>query len=590
MDQDELEFEPMHRGRLRPLLLAAGVVLVGAGVAYAVNSRFSGARRRAQLARTATAWNQLRRCLVGEALRPGERPSALVRRTELGLPRAVYTLPPAERVRQWPFRCASPASVMTHALFESGSDDPQHRMLAMLASRAASALERGQLHTGTQDRLGYIDELFEVARRAHLPPGEPAAGPLPPPPVQPLSPRAMTALFADAGRATVVASDPVAGRALRVVVGATTRRLCQFPFASEPARQLASVRCTEVRFADAPARVEILGADDAAPAVLRVRRGDGPEGDLYLAAAPTTPLHQGNLGGYVDASGAVATLQRAPSPGASWSLVRLAPPAAPAVTPLALPFEPAATVTPLVLEREVLVVSAARVEGAGDAAVSTGGTQRLATVPFPGAPGAAARELGVVPAPAGTMPVVACRAGTMLSVAVFGGDDHAAVVFRTDAGWSPPRSVSARAGAFTCREREATLTWTETTPARLVRQVRCTPEGCRSEQGPLPDFGAEPAATDLAGRVLLAVSPGPGRGLRLRLAPVAQLEEADDLVVFDDADHGGLQLEPVGRPLVRGDAAVVLVTAASETHPTYAVRVDASGAFAPVRHLDGPAR
>jgi hypothetical protein len=601
MSENDLELEPMHRGRLRPVLITAGVLLVGAFAAHRVHDWFATARRGEQLRRTSTAWNELRHCLVGDGPPEGERASTVVRRTEIGQPASVRALPPAERIRQWPYRCATHASVMTHALFEADSDDPQHRMLAMLASRAASALEEARLRTGAHERLSYIDELFETARRAQLPPGDPASGPPPPPPppARPLTARALTPLFSGSGTGTVLGSDPVASRTLRVLFGESQRQLCVLRPSTNPRASLSTAQCRELPFADAPARVELPAATDDAPPMVRVRRADAAEGtgaDLYALSSSTEPLHRGGLGTFVDGEGRARVLLRDPSSASSWRLASIAANAPASTQPLRLPFDTTAPApVALVLEREVFaigrtgsVATRARPDagalapdaGPDGGSLASEAIERAATVLTTSNP--RTHDIGPVPAPGGAAGVRACRAGETLAVAVFGEGDRAAVMFQRDGRWSPPVSTTARAGAFTCRDGEATVTWTETAPRRLVHQVRCTARGCQGAEGPLPDFGAEPAVTDLDGRVLLLVSPGPGRGLWMRLAPLERLADAPDVVLVDDAEHGGLHLNADVRPFVRGNTAVVFVTAAGEQHATYALRIAADGVFSAV--------
>ena len=86
-NNDDLDLEPMHKGRARPIVIGVLLVLVGGGVATYVTTHFKRARRVDSLARTATAWNELRRCLVGDQLHGRTMPSALIRRIEITLPR-----------------------------------------------------------------------------------------------------------------------------------------------------------------------------------------------------------------------------------------------------------------------------------------------------------------------------------------------------------------------------------------------------------------------------------------------------------------------------------------------------------------------
>jgi hypothetical protein len=112
-----------------------------------------------------------------------------------------------------------------------------------------------------------------------------------------------------------------------------------------------------------------------------------------------------------------------------------------------------------------------------------------------------------------------------------------------------------------------------------LRQSRCTAAGCRDAQGPLPQIDPDPIYVDVDGRVLVAAPLESGGGLRIRVASVEQLWSTDDSIVVDDGDHGGLAVRTVAGIFVRGNAAVVLASSPESDGATYAVRVDATGAF-----------
>ena len=541
-------------------------------------------------------------------MRAGERPSALIRRIEIGLPRALEDVRRDERGDQWPYRCATHASVLTHALFEAHSDDPNERLFSVLASRAASALEEGQLRTGARDRLSYLDEVFEMATMIHLPAGAAAHGPLPPAAANPLSPHRMTPLFASQGAATVVATESVSSATMRVVLGAGDRALSVIPSGSGGDAVLASVRCHSMPNANAPSTVQVLSGDDDAPAVVRVAPASG---DAFLRREDGTFINAGSLGdgGYVLSSGRVVAMLAATSSGSPWRLQTFAD-SVPEISPVAAPF--AAQVArglPLIIGNQVISIAGepasdpalpqtSRADASAVDATTSDATAADAASPSLGAtlwtgtivgstpPSTHWESRGSIGPLAPDVAISACRTEAMIAVAVRDHTDRVGLSFETHGQWSVPVMADVARGAFTCRGTEAAFTWIENRPHRWLHQLRCTPQGCAESHASFPTFpgDVQPVATDLDGNVLMLWSPGPGRGMQFLLAPLADLATAVRRVVFDDADHGGLATSPEIPVFVRRDAAVVLVSTTAEPFTTYAVRIDAHGSFTPVRH------
>lgn len=588
MDDNDFDLEPINRGRWKPFALTGVLALAAVGVWFA-NARLSADRSAESLREASTHWNRLSRCLVGERLPEGERVSTFVRRIEVGLPPVDPAASAAERQALWPYRCAQHASRMTHALFEMGSAGERYRMLAAFASRAATALETGELHTGRDDPRAYLDEIFELARRAQLPPGERATGPLPPPAAHPLAARALSALFAGEDAASVVGSDPVPSRALRILVGGAARRVCTLGARPEPERSLTFARCETLPFARAPASAELVAAEDDAPTLVRVRAAGTESWDLHPAARGASRLFAGAFGAFAEASGRLTVLSRAAasvhSNAAGYELVRLDGEAASRPRALALP-APATLITPTLVWNHVVV--SASVGDLSSSANSVVSARLFAAALDESAPRFA--EIGALPAGAAP-PLLACRTEQSLVLGARGQDDRVALSFLRASGWSRPVETTAPVGAsFTCRGTEATFTWTEISPHRFIHQVRCTPAGCSASRGTLPEFDGEMLVSDLDGRVLFLGVPRGGLGLRMRLAPVADVYSTNDVVVIDDAAHGGLAIEAPRQIFVRASSAVVLVTSTGTAHETYGVQFDAAGGFRGVRPIESNTR
>ena len=609
-DDNDLDLEPIHKGRGRAIALSLGLIVVGGGIATVVNTRFRSTRRVEGIGRTATAWAQLRQCLVGDQLRGRDRPSALLRRIEITLPRGQRDLPEDERLARWPYRCATYASVMTHALFEANSDDANHRLLATVVSRAASALDQGQLRTGHDDPSGYLDELFGAAELANLPAA--SAGSVPPPPTagHPLTTPQMDALTAGAGSGTFVATDPVVSRSLQLVLGQGQRSLCVFAGNDDRATTLTHVHCASVQAAANAAHIEPVPSDDGATPMVRLAAGS-TAGDVYLGEAGLTPFVR-NAGSAYSARGGVFSAFIAPvAPVIAWSFTRVRG-ASPATTvPVTFPMpDDQRAGAPLVVGDLALVASrgiaAPSVVATGDAAVDAASTD--ATAPADGSaphdvpnnghlfvapiaatdpPALAFSSVADVVSPERDATLSVCRHGAQIAVGVHGAWHRTSVVFLRDGHWTHAVDGLAEPGAFTCRDGEATFTWMETQPRRRVHQLRCTPDRCVASEAVPPTFDGDvlPVVTDVDGKVLLAASPGPSHGLQMVLAPIDRLAATEPVVLIDDGEHGGLEIAPTVRVFSRGPAGVVLVNALAEPYTSYAIRVDPTGAYASV-HTD----
>ncbi len=642
-DDDDLQLEPMHKGRASTIVAGVLVVAAAAGVATFVNMRFKRTRRVDSVARTASAWAQLRRCLVGDQLHGRERPTTLIRRIEITLPRGQRDLPEAERLARYPYRCATYASVMTHALFDADSDEPSHRLLATVVSRAASALEQGALRTGANDPSAYLDELFTTAELANLPPGAPATAPLPPTAGRPLTVPRMDALTAGVGSGTFVASDGPTSNTLRVVLGQTQRTLCVFAGTTDRATTLTHAHCAQLpASASAPMRLEPVPGDDDAVSFVRLANGPAP-GDVYLAEAGIAPYAHASVGPWSGTGGVFSTFvvlaaPTAPTPPAApapphaaiatpvptptWSFERVRGGASPSRVDVTFPVDEAHRTAPLLLGDLALVAvrteppAAAASTGASpdastpDAALpdasdvavaatdaappsadsgasqaNASGRLMAASIAAAEPPVVAFAPVADVVAPDREQPLLACRAGHQLAVAVRGAWHRTSVLFYRDGRWSTPVDGIAHPGSFTCRADEATFTWLETVGRRRVHQLRCTPTRCTPSEAipPIFDGDALPVVTDLDGQVVLLATPGPGHGLQLVRAPIDRLAGTDPVVLLDDGEHGGLEVAPAISVLSRGGAAVVIVNAAAEPYTSYAIRIDPSGEFRAVR-------
>ena len=120
------------------------------------------------------------------------------------------------------------------------------------------------------------------------------------------------------------------------------------------------------------------------------------------------------------------------------------------------------------------------------------------------------------------------------------------ITLQGEGGWSKPIEVKlpfrrAIESELSCEGAGVTMAWVEPTEGGVkVGQLTCDANGCKTSDATLP--GVESrwwwAAGPVGGKVLLMWRAALGEA-RMRIAPLAQLAQTKDVVLFDDQDHGG---------------------------------------------------
>ena len=524
-----------NRGPLRGGWVKLAVVVgLSIGVASAGLRARRYRNRRAAIADVSTSLRDYVECLLGPPLAPGESARQRMRRIEAGLPEARRRAPgsgsgaPAEDA--WPARCR-------------GDVDRARTALAPLIGEAAPArldalLARVREDPAPAETPDLIDDLLHavpaagvsVLARPYPPPtarlAPPAASPLPAAAVQPLP------VPVRSSPDEIRGMDPATLR-LSFVDTKSPAWVCSFsPLRGEPLRD---ARCGEVlRGAVSMPREATLHA----PGYLRTAHG---RFDRFELVRPQDHDERDE------------------------------------VTPL-----PTSIETVALYGDQLVWVSGHRWFGR---TVSPGGTPLGPPV-----------ELGDV---LGTSPeLVACPTDSGLVVglktfddALVGRSSWRAMAAREGGAWqrTPGRAVVDVAATFTCEGHAGTWTWWA---GQVVTQVRCNADRCEtytSDRLSLSwDVGSSLYAADLGGRALLlgiGTTPGPLLGtsvssVRMRLAPLSALTEAEDVVLFSDAGHEGAGISQV-TVYVRAGIALVLMKG-DEALPYRAIRVDALGEYAPI--------
>ncbi len=621
---DELEFEPLRTGPSRKTI-GFLAVLVAAGVgAFVVNNRNAVERKAVNLAIASNAWANLSRCLAGENPQIGQI-ARKSRKIELGVPTRVRRMPRAARAQQWPYRCATYAGSLTRALFDSKSEDRSHRVLAMFASQAATNLESGELHTGKEDRGRYLDELFATAEQARLPPPHniPTAQ-LPPMPVEPLNAPLLEAILVGGDNARVMSQDSVARGDLRVISGTSDKNLCVFNNSGPDAQTgLSRARCTRLRLPAGTNRVALGSSDDGGPVVYTAINSTG-SGRGEIARSQLSPafdrvnsisLTEQGVRGFLSMpeTQTFRVFQRAVTPCPA------ATDRGPCFTndePLILSenFQQGAVRGAWLLDTVALILAERPQGGAhGTSATSRdGGTAStvdaamgpVADAAAPNGPREGVMYAGIVGTAANGAPALtvalgergvsttwateprvdSCRASNGdTAIVAYTADGHALVLWSTPTGFSQAISTEAQPGVIACDGDLLRIGWFSPIPVPTANTLTCTHTGCAFARAAAPDVDADPVIAPLGPNVLAAYTLRGGGGFRYRVAPLMDLAEADDHVVFDDLDHDGLQVDAQIPAFVRGRRAVVWVTSRGVAGETYAFRIDDAGRATPIR-------
>ena len=144
------------------------------------------------------------------------------------------------------------------------------------------------------------------------------------------------------------------------------------------------------------------------------------------------------------------------------------------------------------------------------------------------------------------------------------GKTQVTVTLFQGAGWTKPASVTIPfergvESDLVCTKTGASLSYAQSVDGGvLVGRVDCDPSGCKSSEAKLPGIESKWwwAAGPIGDKVLLMWRAGLGE-TRLRVAPIAALATAKDVIVFDAPDFGGPNAGELN-PLYADDDALLL--------------------------------
>jgi hypothetical protein len=581
-------------GMKKKFVLVSAIVVVGAVAGVLLLTRHMSSRAEERLA---TSWGSLARCLLGEPVKQGERPSVRFRALQLtSMTQAETTRAPAGG-EPWPNRCARHAHDLREALVEASKAQKDTKDLAYWSEKLATALrDDGSFRA---DLSEVVDATWEQGARSGIAPVFP--------PDLPAAPAAASAMSCDSlVAAGPLSASPIDLRALEAEVHPSTaikflveqKDVAHSPFVCTFTGAPAGARCAEVSSDVAATQhgFRLLGSSDeeADPLVFAGNRGS--EG-VFRAGTGEKVDAVTTHGGWAAKDGMSALLAwddaarqlklvRKPA-GKAKAQVPVAPEAKVKIGSAAYD---AQMLWNQVLFRGVnrfgeLWLVAAEM-GAGDATLGA-----FADVGQLAEGGAAERTPAPVPQLSG------CRAAKALVVRARG-ERNELLSFLVAGKWTKPVQAPGVGGALGCRKAEASITRvdpsrTESLLETSITHHRCTPASCQTTTIKMDDFLKGEAilapkggvvAADLDGKLLVVWGAAERGGVRMRLAPPDKVARAEDVVLFDDLLKDG-QVQKTSqlfdmRLLGRERFALLLLSTSTGTH---ALRVEPDGKVAPVK-------
>lgn len=583
-----------HKDRQRNVLIGAllALVLVGGG-GYAI-FRYLGTQAAEKLV---DSWSALHRCVVGDALKQGEKPSVRFRAQQL----TALTMGDLARAPgkgdPWPERCSPLAHVLQAAAKDAGKAEEGKQDLGYWAEQLAVQLK--QEGAFSKDLSEPVDQLWAEANKVGIQ--------LKPKPEQAAPPEPAQALTVDAfAQAKPVTAKPFELKGLQTEVnpGPTLRFLVddkdqpESPFLCTFKSNAATARCAKLPKAVAEAAktgFHLFGTVDEEGAPLVFAGAQGNDG-VFRTDTAVRVATAGFLGAVMPDGMAVSVGLDAAKTGLE--LLRLSgdKPKTQPVSPTTFQLKPEDLQRDVQLLWGQLVLrgkSTTDETWLAAAEVQSGATalgpvtqigQLTDTAP------AAAKATQAGPR------ITGCRTSeaTVLRAEHGGGEF---VSFFVGGKWTKPSRIDGIGGTMTCRKSEVTITRVtpiegESALKTTIVQHRCTPASCESDTVTLEqmlqgELGLAPTALMSAvgfdGKLLVVWGASQRGGLRMRLAPAPRLAQTADVILFDDLVKDGTVQKNAALFDLRVFAferyAVILMNTALGVH---AFRVEPDGKFAPV--------
>lgn len=511
----------------------------------------------------ADRWDELRVCLLGDTLKPGDKPSQRVR--FIGL--ANHTTANGEG---WPARCLPYAEGLDKAL--------EARAVVSQVGRLPSAVTIVQ-HTSDPASRSDLDLLFAELEMADLPlPRHHTMVTPAPAPAMPLFAREDLEQLGKVLELDDVAPslDPSTGRALRVLLPESQPQACHFNSGPLAERWKSVVCKASPLVVSRDARLSLAPTDVGGLDLISVRDAGAADG-IYDAATGLMVLQPRyfDTQTHVAADGR-ATILFAKLKGDSslekvdhFRLLQSEPGKRPETRRLRI----AANARLLLLQEEVLW-SVPGDHKTGDVLIAQALPEKRSK------PLGDKRTLGSLPH--GSRFITRCADGDTTALLFGAGleDKRYTLIFQKKGSFSAPADVGTIAGrvTMTCHEQKAML---QRIQHQRISRWRCTDKGCElGLSDPLPMLDAKVHAVAPVGAQIVVTWKDEAGALRLRVAAPDDLAATPDTVVLDEWQHGGVEMTSLSL-VTGGDLAVLF--AQDVGRRLYALRIDAKGLPEPVR-------
>lgn len=552
--------DPERRSVVRaflPLVVSGSLAL---GAWHLSGDYFAGQARQ----QAADRWDELRVCLLGDTLKPGDKPSDRVRFIAL----ANHPTPPGGA--PWPARCLPYAEKLDEALEARAVVDQVGRLpsSATIVERTSDPAARADL-----DLLFAELEMADLPLPRHTTMVTPAPGP-----TKPLFARESLEQLGKVLELDDVAPalDPSTGRVLRVLLPEAQPQACHFNAGSLAERWRSVVCKASPLVVSRDARLGLAPTDAGGLDLISVRDAGESDG-IYDAATGLMVLQPRyfDTQAHVGADGR-ATILFAKLKGESrleqvdhFRLLQSEPGKRPETRRLKI----APNARLLLLPRDVLwsVPGDAK---AGDPLVAQALPEKRSK------PLGDKRSLGALPH--GSRFITRCADGDTTALLFGAGleDKRYTLLFQRQGSFSALTDVGTIAGrvTMTCHEQKAML---QRIQHQRVSRWRCTTDGCElGLSDPLPMLAEKVHAVAPVGAQIAVAWKDEAGALRLRVAAPDDLATTPDTVVLDEWQHGGVEMTSLD--LVSGGDLAVLF-AQDVGRRVYALRIDAKGLPEPVR-------
>jgi hypothetical protein len=578
----DLEGLPSLRGAQkrsrRTSMIVGGVLVVGlAAGGFGLLRKIESDNRE----KVAASWSAFSRCLIGEPLAAGEKASARFRNIQL----SAMVLPEPMRSEPgqppWPNRCSYQAHAVRETMKSAGLSKKDEKDLAYWTENLGKLLKERKPE---QDDLSEpMDKTWEEAAKAQLlpPPGAPdtskADGPAPPPVARPLTVddlRKADPITKESFTFKTVFEEPFQSPKLRLLV--EDKSVAASPFFCTFAAGAGKCAKLPEKLATGHSGFRLLGStdDDASPLVFL---GQGGIEGIFRAESGELVDRVASFDAYSSKSGFVALVAAGNTDDGEFKMLTQESPGAPIKT---IKF------TPGKMQPKLKRIYGGRMLWDQLLILAYDEDDKLKLYAMQVTPKGAEPLVEVGPLEDGGA-ITGCRTADTIVARI--GRSPSFFTFLAGGRWSKPVSAEATSGTFSCRQSEAVFT----TDWGMV-QARCTAAGCQDQSADRDSLHHKIDAfaprdkffdtVELDGKILVVWAGGTLGGLRMRLAPITQIEQTKDTVIFDDRVQEGaikdLSTMFEMRLYSRDRFAYLLLSTVAGVH---AIRIDADGTFGPAK-------